>query len=82
MNDYFDDHICTNCGYQGPAKSIDTCPECGARMMSMKDLGRYDEDEALGLAETDDGAPKGPNDDIESLEDLRDNEDEDDEDSY
>ena len=81
MDDYFDDHICTNCGYQGPAKGVDTCPECAARMMSMKDLGKYDED-ALGGIDGDDPKTKGPVDDVESLEDLRDDEDDDEDDDF
>ena len=76
MDDYFDDHICTNCGYQGPARGVDTCPECGARMMSMKDLGRYDEETLAGL-NPDDPGHKGPGD-VESLEDLQDEEDDED----
>jgi hypothetical protein len=80
MDDYFDDHICTNCGYQGPAKGVDTCPECAARMMSMKDLGRYNEDPLDGL-DPDDPLHKGSGD-VESFEDLQDEEDKDDDEEY
>lgn len=80
MNDYFDDHICTNCGYQGPAKGVDTCPECASRMMSMKDLGRYDEDALAGL-DGDDTLAKGAGD-VESFEDLRDEEDDDEDEEF